>query len=153
MVLTNHISAQPAAQGTPSVTFPISGQQFTITWNEPPLNMGGTVDTYFVNISGPDDLCGNVNTLQRFGSRTRSYACSGWIPAGQKYTFTVQAANCGGDLRGPASDPVIVYLRGMLGKWFVYMIIVVYVNSCCRLLMAKTFVHNRSMCTPLVIAS
>ena len=99
---------------TLTVAFPISGQQFTITWDEPPLNLGETINAYFVNISGPDDLCGNVNTLQRFDSRTHSYSCSGWTPAGQNYTFTVQAANCGGDLRGPASDPVTVYLRGML---------------------------------------
>ena len=100
---------------TPTVTFPIPGQQFTITWDEPPVSRGGRVDTYFVNISGPDDLCGDVNTLQRFDSRTRSYACSGWtMPTGQNYTFTVQAANCGGDLKGPASGPVTVYLRGML---------------------------------------
>ena len=92
--------APPVTPVTPTVAFPIPGQQFTITWDELPLSIGGTVDTYFVNISGPDDLCGNINTLQRFGSRTRTYACSGWTPAGQRYTFTVQAANCGGNYRG-----------------------------------------------------
>ena len=65
--------APPVTPVTPTVAFPIPGQQFTITWDEPPLSMGGTVDTYFVNISGPDDLCGNINTLQRFGSSTRTY--------------------------------------------------------------------------------
>ena len=102
---------------TPIVTFPIPGQQFTITWDEPPLSRGGIVDAYFVNISGPDALCGNGNTLQRLGSRSRSYTCSGWtVPTGQKYTFTVAAANCDGSQRGPESDPATVCLQGMLQK-------------------------------------
>ena len=106
------LPALPAAPRTPSVSF-LPRQQFTVTWDEPPLSMGGTVDTYFVNISGPDSLCGNVNTLQMVTER--NYTCSGWtMLTGQTYTFTVQAANCGGDLRGPASDPITVYLRGML---------------------------------------
>ena len=109
---------------TTTLAFPIHGQQFTITWDEPPLSMGGTVDTYFVNISGPDDQCGNINTLQRFGSRTRTYPCSGWTPAGQEYTFTVQAANCGGNLRGLASDPITVHLQSTLLEGFVDVIIV-----------------------------
>ena len=74
--------------------------------------MGGTVDTYFVNISGPNDLCGNVNTLQRVTER--SYICSGWtMSTGQTYTFTVETAKCGGALIGPASDPVTVSLHGI----------------------------------------
>ena len=105
--------APPHAPGTPSVVFSSPGQQFTITWDEPPLNMGETFDAYFLNISGPDDLCGSVNTLLRFGNSTHSYACSGWtLPGGQMYTFTVQAANCGGVLRGPRSGPVTVSLQG-----------------------------------------
>ena len=107
----------PAAPRTPSVAFLIPGQQFMITWNEPPLNMGETVNAYFVNISGPNDLCGNVNTLQRFDSSTHSYICSGWtMPTGQKYIFTVQAANCGRTQRGPESEPVTVCLHGILGQ-------------------------------------
>ena len=99
------------------MTFLIPGQQFTITWNEPSLSMGGTVDTYFVNISGPDDQCGNVDTLQRFGNSTHSYTCSGWtMPTGQKYTFTVQAANCGGSQRGSGSNIVTVCLHGIFGQ-------------------------------------
>ena len=106
--------APPSAPGSLSVTFPIPEQQFTITWNESPLNMHKMIDTYFVNISGPDNLCGSVNILQRFGNSTRNYTCSGWTmpPAGQMYTFAVQAANCGGDLRGLESDHVIVSLQG-----------------------------------------
>ena len=108
----------PAAPGSPEnpfVSFSLPGQQFTITWDEPPLNMGKMVDAYFLNISGPDDLCGSVNTLLRFGNSTRSFACSGWtLPEGQMYTFTVQAANCGGVLRGPKSGPVTVSLQRML---------------------------------------
>ena len=34
-------------------------------------------------------------------------------PAGQMYTFTVQPANCGGELRGPESGPVTVSLQGV----------------------------------------
>ena len=105
--------APPGAPETPTVSFPLPGQQFTITWDEPPLNMGEMFDAYFLNISGSDDLCGSVNTLLRFGNSTCSYECSGWtVPEGQTYTFTVQAAKCGGELRGPNSGPVSVSLRG-----------------------------------------
>ena len=48
------LTAPPAAPRTPSVAFLIPRQLFTITWNEPALSMGGTVDAYFVNISGPN---------------------------------------------------------------------------------------------------
>ena len=109
-------SALPdAIPRTPNVTFPISGQQFIVTWDEPPLNMGGTVDTYFVNISGPDNQCGNVSALQSVTER--NYTCSG--PTATKiYNFTVQAANCGGDRRGPESGSIAVSLRGMLKGFF-----------------------------------
>ena len=111
LFLTHLFSAPPAAPGNPSVTFTFPGQQFAIIWNEPPLDIGA-VDAYFVNISGPDDQCGNVSTLQRV--TTHSYTCSGWrMPTGQKYIFTVAAANCGGSLRGPKSDPVTVCLQGI----------------------------------------
>ena len=100
----------PATLGTPSVSFSISEEQFNISWDEPPR---GTIDTYFVNISGPDDQCGNVDKLQRVTEH--SYTCSGWtIPNGQKYSFTVQAANCGGIQRGPINDSITVCLQGML---------------------------------------
>ena len=110
--------APPRAPATPSVVFSPPGHQFTITWNEPPLNMGEMFDAYFLDISGPDDLCGSVNALQRFGNSTHTYACSGWTmpPGGQTYTFTVQAANCGGVLRGPKSGPVTVSLQGAYVK-------------------------------------
>ena len=111
------LAAPPHAPETPSVVFPFPGQQFTITWNEPPLNMGETFDAYFLNISGPDELCGSVNSLLRFGNSTHSYACSGWtLSEGQMYTFIVQAANCGGVLRGPKSGPVTVSLQRMYIK-------------------------------------
>ena len=103
----------PATLRALSVSFLMPGQQFTITWDEPPMNMGGTIDAYFVNITGPNDLCGNVNTLQRVTER--SYTCSGWtMSTGQTYTFTLATAKCGGALIGPASDPVTVSLHGML---------------------------------------
>ena len=109
------LPAPPGAPETPFVSFPLPGQQFIITWNEPPLNMGETFDVYFLNISGPNDLCGSVNSLLRFGNSTHSYACSGWIlPEGQMYTFIVQAANCGGALRGPWSGLVTVSLQGII---------------------------------------
>ena len=105
--------APPNVLETPSVSISIPGQQFTINWNAPPLNLHGRADTYFLSITGPDDLCGDVSTLQRLGNRTHSYACSGWtMPEGQMYTFTVQAANCGGELKGPESDPITVSLQG-----------------------------------------
>ena len=109
--------APPRAPATPSIVFSPPEHQFTITWNEPPLNIGETFDAYFLNISGPDDLCGSVHALLRFGNSTHSYACTGWtLPEGQTYTFTMQAANCGGVLRGPKSRPVTVSLQGMYIK-------------------------------------
>ena len=112
MIYVNFVSYS-AALRTPSVSFLMPGQQFTITWDEPPLNMGETIDVYYVNISGPDNLCGNVNTLQRVTEH--NYTCLRWtMSTGQTYTFTVATANCGGNQIGPASDPVIVSLHGML---------------------------------------
>ena len=115
ILILYHYAARPSAcSGTPFVSFPLCGQQFTITWDEPPLNMGETFDAFFLNISGPDDLCGSVNTLLRFGSSTHSYTCSGCrLPGGQRYTFIVQAANCGWVLRGPKSGPATVSLQCM----------------------------------------
>ena len=103
--------APPAAPSILSVTFSMPRQQFTITWDEPPLNMGETIHSYSVNISGPEDLCGTGNTLPNVTER--SYTCTIRTPPqeGETYTFTVAAANCGGNLRGPESDPV--YLQGM----------------------------------------
>ena len=100
--------APPAAPGTPSVFFSTPREEFTITWNEPPLSMGGTIDTYFVNISGPNDLCGTGNTLQRVTER--SYTCTIQTPPqeGDRYTIGVAAANCGGNLSGPESAPAII---------------------------------------------
>ena len=109
--LSSTFSAPPsAAPGTPSVSFSIPGQQFTITWDEPPLNMGELVDAYFVNISGPNDLCGNGNTLLRVTER--SYTCSMQTTpqVGDTYTIRVAAASCGGSLRGPESEPL--HLQG-----------------------------------------
>ena len=109
-------SASPGAiPRTPNVTFSILRQQFTITWDEP-LNMGGPVDAYFVNISGPNALCGNVSALQMVIER--NYTCLGPNTTDQTYTFTVEAANCGGDQTGPESDPITVSLRGMLKGFF-----------------------------------
>ena len=114
LFLSHLFPAPSTAPRNPSVTFTFPGQQFTITWNEPQPEIGA-VNAYFVNVSGPDDLCGNVSTFQRV--ITRSYTCSGWMmPTGQKYIFTVAAANCGGNLRGPESNPVTVCLQGMLRR-------------------------------------
>ena len=102
--------APPAAPSTPSVTFRLR-RRFIITWNEPTLNLGEMINAYFVNISGPNDLCRNGNTLQRVTER--SYTCSireRIRPPGEAYTITVAAANCGGSLRGPESEPL--HLQG-----------------------------------------
>ena len=102
-VLIHCAPAPPPAPGTPSVTFP-GREQLRFRWN---VQNPDDVDAYLVNISGPDDQCGSRDILHR--STENSYTCSGWSPAGQNYTLTVQAANCGGE--GPASDPVTVYLQ------------------------------------------
>ena len=92
--------------GTPSVSFPLPREQFTITWDEPTLYMNGTIDAYFVNISGPNDLCGNGNALPNVTEP--SYTCSIQTTPreGDIYTITVAAANCDGRLRGPESETV-----------------------------------------------
>ena len=94
--------------GAPPVSFPIPREQFTITWDEPTVYMNETIDAYFVNISGPEDLCGNdsVNTLQRVTERTYTCSIQTTPQEGDTYTITVAAANCDGNLRGPESDPV-----------------------------------------------
>ena len=75
--------------------------------------MGGTVDTYFVNISGPSVLCAGinrysdgVNELQTLSSR--SYTCSIQTApqGGDTFTIKVAGASCGWRLRGPESKPV-----------------------------------------------
>ena len=103
--------APPGAPGTPNVIFIDPRQRFTITWDEPQLNTNETIDVYYVNISGPNDLCGTGNTLQRVTER--SYTCTIQIPPqeGDRYTITVAAANCGGNQRGPES--ALVRLQGM----------------------------------------
>ena len=67
-------SAPPGVPGTPNVIFIDLRQQFTITWDEPQLNTNETIDVYYVNISGPNDLCGTGNTLQNVTECT--YTCS-----------------------------------------------------------------------------
>ena len=93
--------------GTPSVSFPIPREQFTITWDEPTLYMNETIDGYFVNISGPNDLCGNDSSNTPQMVTERIYTCTiQTTPQQGTYTFTVAAVNCGGNLRGPESEPV-----------------------------------------------
>jgi len=96
------LKAPPPAPGTTSITFP-SPRQLNFTWNV----QNPDVDAYLVNISGPDDQCGSRDILHR--STENTYTCSGWSPTGQEYTLSVKAVNCGG--KGPANDPVTVYLR------------------------------------------
>ena len=100
--------APPAAPRTPSVTFRIPRQEFTITWNEPLLNMGERVDAYLVNISGPSDLCGNGNTLPNVTELNYTCPIQTVPQEGEIYTITVAAANCGGSLRGPESAPALL---------------------------------------------
>ena len=92
--------------GTPSVSFPIPREQFTITRNEPTLYMNETVDACFVSISGPNDLCGNGNTLQMVTERNYTCTIETTPQEGEIYIITVAAANCDGRLRGPESEPV-----------------------------------------------
>ena len=107
--------APPAAPGTPSVIFSIPREQFNIIWDEPLLNLNEMIDAYFINISGPNDLCGTGNTLQRV--TTPSYTCTIQIPPqeGDIYSITVAAANCGGSQRGPESAPAL--LQGIATKF------------------------------------
>ena len=100
------LPGNPNAPGRPNVTFSITRREFNITWDEPPMNMGGTVDAYFVSISGPNDLCGTGNTLQNVTERTYTCSIQTTPQEGETYTIRVMAANCDGSLRGPESDPV-----------------------------------------------
>ena len=100
--------------GTPSVSFSIPGQQFNITWDEPTLNMGELVDAYFVNISGPNDLCGNGNRFQRVTERSYTCTMQTTPQVGDTYTIRVAAASCGGSLTGPESEPL--HLQGTYYK-------------------------------------
>ena len=103
--------APPAAPGTPSVFFSTPRMVFNITWTEPSLNVNETIDAYFVNISGPNDLCGTGDTL--LNVTECNYTCSIQTTPqdGDRYTIRVAAANCGGSLRGLQSDPV--HLQGI----------------------------------------
>ena len=98
--------APPAAPGTPSVNFSSPRVEFTITWAEPPLNMNETIDAYFVNISGPNDLCGTGNTLPNVTEPRYTCTIQPTPREGEIYTIRVAAANCDGNLRGPESAPV-----------------------------------------------
>lgn len=100
----------PGAPGNPNLTFPIPREQFTITWDEPTLNMNETIDAYFVNISGREDLCGNdsVNTLQNVTERSYTCYIQTTPQEGDLYTVAVRAraTGCDGRLIGPESDTV-----------------------------------------------
>ena len=110
-------SAPPVVPGTPNVTFVALRQQFTITWDEPQLN---AIDAYYVNISGPNNLCGNDSVNIPLRVTERSYTCTIQTTPqeGETYTIRVAAANCGGNLRGPKSAPV--RLQGIEGEKFVH---------------------------------
>ena len=103
--------APPAAPRTPSVTFSMPREQFNVTWDEPLLNTGETIHSYSVNITGPNDLCGTGNTLPNVTERSYTCTIQTTPEEGETYTITVAAANCGGNLRGPESEPV--RLQGM----------------------------------------
>ena len=105
-ISTMFVGPPATAPGTLTVTSSNLRHQFNITWDEPPLNMFEIVDAYFVNISGPNNLCGNitVNTLQMVTER--SYTCSKQtVPQeGDIYTVRVTATTCG--QLGPESEPL-----------------------------------------------
>ena len=70
--------------------------------------MGERVDAYFVNISGPSDLCGNGNMVRRVTELNYTCSIQSTPQQGDTYTITVAAASCGGDLRGPWSTPALL---------------------------------------------
>ena len=105
-----YFPAPPVTSVAPSVTFPIPREQFTITWDEPLPNINEMIDAYFVNISGPEDLCRNGNTLQRVTERNYTCSIQTTPQEGDIYTITVSAASCGGNLTGPESEPL--HLQG-----------------------------------------
>ena len=76
--------------------------------------MGELVDAYFVNISGPNDLCENGNRLQRVTERSYTCTMQTTPEVGDTYTIRVAAASCGGSLRGPESEPL--HLQGTYYK-------------------------------------
>lgn len=91
-----------------------SRQMFIVKWDEPPLNMGQAVDTYFVNISGPSALCGSSGTLQKVNARNYTCLMKAEPQENETVIVSVQATNCGGSLIGPESEPITVPLQGML---------------------------------------
>ena len=91
-----------------------SRQEFIVTWDEPPLSMGETIDTYFVNISGPSALCGSTDTLQKVNARNYTCLIKKEPQEDETVIIRVQAANCGGNLIGPESEAVSVSFQGML---------------------------------------
>ena len=91
-----------------------SRQDFIVKWDGPPLSMGETVDTYFVNISGPTALCGSADTLQKVNARNYTSLIEKEPQEDETVIIRVQAANCGGNLIGPESEPVSVSFQGML---------------------------------------
>ena len=98
-------------QRSPSVTFSTPRERFTITWDEPQLNIGEAVDAYFVNISGPVDLCGNGNTLQMVTEPSFTCSIQTTPQEGNLYTIRVAADSCNGNLQGLYSSPAS--LQGM----------------------------------------
>ena len=76
--------------------------------------MGETVDTYFVNISGPSALCGSTDTLQKVNARKYTCLIKTEPQEDETVIIRVQAANCGGNLIGPESEAVSVSFQGTL---------------------------------------
>ena len=101
--LCSHAAPPSAAPETPTVTFIIPREQFTISWDDSPLNTGEM--SYFVNISGRGDLCGNVDALQNVTERSYNCTIQPTPQEGDPYTIRVAAANCNGRQRGPQSSP------------------------------------------------
>ena len=93
---------RPDPLGIPVVSFPNPRRQLNVTW--PLSRMDELVDAYFVNISGPNDLCGNGNTLQRVTGRSYTCTIQTMPQEGETYTFSVAAASCNGSLRGRESS-------------------------------------------------
>ena len=100
-------STFPAPLASPRNPFvSLSMGELNFTWDEPALNANETIDAYFVNISGPNDLCGTGSTLPNVTEPSYTCTIQTTPQDGDRYTITVAAANCDGNLIGPESPPV-----------------------------------------------
>ena len=105
----------PSSPGGISVRFSEDPErrEFFIQWSRETVASLVGIDGYNVQVDGPDDLCGDPNTLQFV--TTEQYVCSNWSSSsfGQTYTFTISAVNCGNQV-GSNNQPISVTIPGMM---------------------------------------